>query len=77
MDTGVSSRQITEFVDLFPTLVEAASLPRLPECPDDSQNVSTCTDGKSLLPLIRNPNRPISDVRDTVCAQTDIDTLNL
>ncbi|XP_052256437.1 iduronate 2-sulfatase-like [Dreissena polymorpha] len=58
-DTGVSSRQITEFVDLFPTLVEAAGLPRLPECPEDSRNVTTCTDGKSLLPLIRNPNIPI------------------
>lgn len=41
-----------ELVDLFPTLVEAAQLPSMPSCPDNSSSVQLCTDGNSLMPLI-------------------------
>ena len=32
-DSGISTNELTEFVDLFPTLVDAADLPTLPLCP--------------------------------------------
>ncbi len=49
---------MTEFVDLYPSLVEAAGLPLLDACPDKSQNITTCTEGKSFMPLIKNPSMP-------------------
>ena len=55
-DAGVEVEQLTEFVDLFPTLVDAAGLPSLPRCPRDSHDVELCTEGDSLIPLITNPN---------------------
>ncbi len=54
-DGGVTVTQLTEFVDLFPTLVEAARLPPIPQCPVESQDVSTCHEGASMIPLIHNP----------------------
>ena len=56
-DKGIATEQITEFVDLFPTLAEAAGLPPVPRCPWHSQNVTLCTEGTSLMPLVRHPNR--------------------
>ena len=53
-DNGVVTEELTEFVDLFPTLVDAAGLPRLPICPRSSENVSLCTEGMSLMPLLRD-----------------------
>ena len=41
-----------EFVDVFPTLVEAAGFPGLEQCPEDSHAVELCTEGASLLPLM-------------------------
>ncbi len=35
-DRGVVTEKLTEFVDLFPTLVEAAGLPTIPLCPEDN-----------------------------------------
>ena len=55
-DSGKSTDKLTEFVDLFPTLVEAAELPKLNVCPPESSHVSHCTEGSSLMPLIRNPS---------------------
>ena len=59
-DHGIETRQLVEFVDLFPTLVEAAGLPQLPRCPKPHSThldpPSTCREGMSLLPLIENPN---------------------
>ncbi|XP_041362831.1 iduronate 2-sulfatase-like [Gigantopelta aegis] len=55
-DHGVVTEQLTEFVDLFPTLVDAAGLPPLPFCPVDSADIATCTEGMSLMPLMKNPN---------------------
>ncbi|XP_071095239.1 iduronate 2-sulfatase-like [Haliotis cracherodii] len=54
-DHGVVTEKLTEFVDLYPTLVEAAGLPKLQQCPPDSQNVSLCTEGTSMMPLMTNP----------------------
>ena len=56
-DKGVETEQLTEFVDLFPTLVDAAGLQKLPLCPDKSSNVTTCTEGISMIPLIADPKR--------------------
>ena len=35
-DQGVTTEKLTEMVDLFPTLVDAAGLPALPVCPENS-----------------------------------------
>ena len=54
-DNGIVTEQLTEFVDLFPTLVEAAGLKALQLCPDDSTKVELCREGMSLMPLIKDP----------------------
>ena len=53
-DSGIVNEKLTEFVDLFPTLVEAAGLPQLPLCPEDSSKVKLCREGTSLIPLIKD-----------------------
>ena len=55
-DSGIVTEQLTEFVDLFPTLVDAAGLPALPLCPENSSKIELCREGSSLLPLIVNPS---------------------
>ncbi|KAK3082780.1 hypothetical protein FSP39_005166 [Pinctada imbricata] len=58
-DNGVVTEQLTEYVDLFPTLVEAAELGlKLDLCPEDSKNIQLCTEGESLIPLIKEPTKP-------------------
>ena len=57
-DNGVVTKQLVEFVDIFPTLVEAAGLEKLALCPENSHNVTLCTEGSSLIPLIKSPKRP-------------------
>ena len=54
-DRGIVTEQLTEFVDLFPTLVEAAGLPKLTRCPQHSREIKLCTEGDSLMPLIKDP----------------------
>ena len=54
-DLGIETDKLTEFVDLFPTLVDAAGLPALPLCPVNSSQIDLCREGSSLLPLIKNP----------------------
>ena len=56
-DHGVITEQLTEFVDLFPTLVEAAGLPHIPLCPEKIAHVETCTEGVSFVPLMKDPKR--------------------
>lgn len=56
-DGGVVTDRLTEFVDLFPTLADAAGLPPVPLCPRDSSAVRTCAEGVSLVPLMRAPAR--------------------
>ena len=43
-DEGVVVEALTEFVDLFPTLAEAAGLPTVPRCPQDSSKVCNPAD---------------------------------
>ena len=57
-DGGTVTERLTEFVDLFPTLAEAAGLPRVPLCPEDSRTVELCTEGVSFVPLMKDPQRP-------------------
>jgi iduronate 2-sulfatase len=38
-DKGIVTEKLVEFVDLFPTLVEAADFKPLPLCPEDSTKV--------------------------------------
>jgi len=54
-DLGLRSSELVEFVDMFPTLVEAAGFPPLPLCPEDSSSSLLCTEGSSLLPLLEAP----------------------
>ncbi len=54
-DGGVTVIQLTEFVDLSPTLTEVAGLLRVPQCREDSRDIPTCHEGSSMLPLIYNP----------------------
>jgi iduronate 2-sulfatase len=44
---------VVSLLDVFPTLVDLAGLPHVANCPyADCRNISTCTEGKSLLPLV-------------------------
>jgi len=52
---GVRTDRLVEFVDIFPTLVEAAGFPTLDVCPDNSNDVELCTEGNSLVPLMEDP----------------------
>ena len=54
-DNGIQTQKLTEFVDLFPTLVDLAELPPTPLCPQNSSDIKLCTEGVSLMPLIQNP----------------------
>ena len=54
-DSGLRSSQLVEFVDIFPTIVEAAGLPTLTNCPELSNSSHICTEGSSLMPLIEDP----------------------
>ena len=54
-DNGVQTDRLTEFVDLFPTLVELAELPGISICPVNSSMVTLCTEGVSLTPLMNDP----------------------
>ncbi|CAH1787732.1 unnamed protein product [Owenia fusiformis] len=55
-EKGIQTERLTEFVDLFPTLVEAAGLKPLSLCPINSSSVKTCTEGDSLIPLMKKPD---------------------
>ena len=60
-DRGIVSESLVEFVDIFPTIVEAAGLDPIPTCPKVSRYVPVCTEGASFLPLIHYPNRQLKD----------------
>ena len=55
-DQGIVIEQLTEFVDLYPTLVEAAGFTPLSLCPKESASIALCREGNSLMPLIENPS---------------------
>ena len=55
-DRGIQSNSIVEFLDLFPTIVEAAGLEPVPLCPDNSGKILTCTEGRSFARLLDDPD---------------------
>lgn len=57
-DNGVVTEGLTEFVDLFPTLVEAADFGTMPLCPEVSKDTEFCREGDSLVPLMKDPTAP-------------------
>lgn len=70
-DSGIRSDQLVEFVDLFPTLVEAAELDAIPVCPEDSSSTEVCSEGMSLIPLITYPSDAIKDASFSQFRQND------
>ena len=52
---GIVSYQLTETVDIFPSLVDFALGETLPTCPEKSAHIATCTEGTSVRPLIAAP----------------------
>lgn len=54
-DAGIVTTHFSEHVDLFPTLSEAAMGIAVPLCPygDASFDVALCTEGSSLVPMMR------------------------
>ncbi|GFN83997.1 hypothetical protein PoB_001050300 [Plakobranchus ocellatus] len=54
LDPPYRTDAMVELVEIFPTLAEAAHLPTLPLCPEDPFKTWLCTEGASLMPLIRN-----------------------
>ncbi|KAK2139788.1 hypothetical protein LSH36_1613g00000 [Paralvinella palmiformis] len=61
-EEGIVSDALVEFIDIFPTVVEAAGLPPIPSCPKPSRDVSLCTEGTSFLPLIKKPKTVLKPV---------------
>lgn len=57
-DKGIAVEQLTEYVDLFPTLADAAGLPALDLCPENSSMVQLCREGSSLMPLVHSSKSP-------------------
>ena len=55
-DQGLRSKQLVEFVDIFPTLADAAGFNPLEPCPELSNTSLLCTEGSSLIPLLEDPN---------------------
>ncbi|XP_046583810.1 iduronate 2-sulfatase-like [Haliotis rubra] len=60
-DSGIVSEELVEFVDLFPTLVNAVGIPKLKTCPPNSKKVRLCTEGTSFLPLVDNPKQELKN----------------
>ena len=54
-DSGVRTSQLVEFVDIFPTIAEAAGLPTLDTCPDPSNSSQVCT-GQYHNRKLQNPH---------------------
>ena len=46
------TEKLVEFVDILPTLVDAAGLPSLDKCPEYSRDVPICREGTSLLRMV-------------------------
>nr|KAG5709283.1 hypothetical protein BaRGS_018035 [Batillaria attramentaria] len=50
---ALDTNELVEAVDLFPTVTELAGLPVPQTCPVNSLHVPVCTEGTSLVPLLR------------------------
>ncbi|KAK2154747.1 hypothetical protein LSH36_258g00002 [Paralvinella palmiformis] len=70
-DAGIVSPSVVESVDMFPTLVEAAGLEPLPVCPKRSGSVPLCTQGISLMPLLRKPKERVQSAAFSQIVATD------
>ncbi len=57
-DGGMVHNHPVEFVDIFPTLVEAAGLPPMPLCPPNSARIRVCREGSSFLSVLTEPSSP-------------------
>ena len=55
-DHGIQSEALTELIDIYPTLVEAAGLPYPDICSHDASDMIVCREGQSLMPLINDPD---------------------
>ena len=61
-DPGINTDMITSHLDIFPTVVDLVFGVQLPRCglgPGSSHDTKLCTEGTSLVPLIRNPKQPV------------------
>ena len=56
-EDGPVTEALTEFVDLFPTLADAAGLPPVPQCPKESSHLELCTEGHSFVSLMKDPKQ--------------------
>ena len=53
----MTSDSLVELVDLYQTIMDAANLNTVEKCPKiDPNKVNSCSDGKSLVPLLTNTN---------------------
>ena len=52
IEQSMFTEKLVEFVDILPTLVEAAGLPTLDKCPEYSRDVPICREGTSLLRMV-------------------------
>ena len=52
IDQSMFTEKLVEFVDILPTLVDAAGLPSLDKCPEYSRDVPICREGTSLLRMV-------------------------
>ena len=58
-EKGIEMEKLTEMVDLYPTIVEAAGLPPLDLCPEgNTTKVNLCREGTSMMSLIDNATAP-------------------
>ena len=53
--SSLRTSKLVEFVDIFPTLVEATGFQPLDICPMMSNTSELCTEGASLMPLLDDP----------------------
>jgi iduronate 2-sulfatase len=60
-DEGLKSNSIVEFIDLFPTIVEAAGLDPVALCPEYSANILECSEGRSFASLLDNPRQSFKE----------------
>ena len=72
-DLGMVSSSLVEFVDIYPTIVEAAGLGTIPSCPRISRDIEVCTEGQSFLPLIDQPEMHLKDAAYSQMPRDGID----
>lgn len=60
---GLSTTALVEMVDLMPTLAELVRMAVPPTCPDDSRHVDLCTEGASMVPVLKHAVNPATPLR--------------